>query len=164
VAFLVGAGSGLVIYFDDLLALKSISDVVFYFAGYLRCAIFGPFLVILMKFLRPLLTILVLWPALFLLFIRCLFYLLCQRLLPYRVAHMIDADSLLVYDGKALKKVQLIGVDAPELTGPQKGHQCYDKQALAEASRVLRERSRNLAGRRYLPAVIRISTDATCAM
>jgi endonuclease YncB( thermonuclease family) len=57
------------------------------------------------------------------------------KVAPYRVAHMIDADSLLVYDGKALKKVQLIGVDAPELTGPQKGHQCFDKEALAEASK-----------------------------
>lgn len=87
-----------------------------------------------MKFLRPLLTILVMAGIIFVIY-QVFILPFMPKVAPYRVAHMIDADSLLVYDGKALKKVQLIGVDAPELTGPQKGHQCYDKQALAEASK-----------------------------
>ncbi|MBU1954050.1 thermonuclease family protein [Patescibacteria group bacterium] len=52
-----------------------------------------------------------------------------------KVIHMIDADSLLVMDGGRIERVQLIGVDAPEMAGP-KGEiwQCYNKEAKKEAA------------------------------
>jgi endonuclease YncB( thermonuclease family) len=43
--------------------------------------------------------------------------------------HLIDPDTLIVKEDGKLKLVQLIGIDAPELTGPSKGHQCYDLRA-----------------------------------
>lgn len=47
---------------------------------------------------------------------------------------MEDPDTLLVRVGGKLKKVQLIGVDAPELTGRYKDHQCFDREAKAQAA------------------------------
>jgi len=87
-----------------------------------------------MKFLKPLLTILVMAGIIFCIYQWFILPFL-PKTAPYRIAHMIDADSLLIYDGKKLEKVQLIGVDAPELTGPLKGHQCYDAEAKEEASK-----------------------------
>ena len=46
-----------------------------------------------------------------------------------QVIHLIDGDTLLVKDGKKIEQVQLIGVDAPEHTGPYGWHQCFDDQS-----------------------------------
>ena len=51
-----------------------------------------------------------------------------------KILHMIDADSLIVREGGKIKLVQMIGADAPELTGALKGHQCYDKKSLTAAA------------------------------
>lgn len=46
-----------------------------------------------------------------------------------KIIHLVDADTLLVKDGKKIMQVQLIGVDAPEKTGPYKYPQCFDNEA-----------------------------------
>jgi len=53
-----------------------------------------------------------------------------------KIVHMIDPDSLLVKENGKLEMVQLIGVDAPELTGKAKGHQCFDSQAMKKAAEI----------------------------
>ncbi len=47
-----------------------------------------------------------------------------------KVIHLVDADTLLVKDGDKIMQVQLIGIDAPEKTGPAHSPQCFDSQAL----------------------------------
>jgi micrococcal nuclease len=51
-----------------------------------------------------------------------------------KIVHMIDPDSLIVMENGKLSLVQLIGVDAPELTGSAKGRQCYYETALSKAA------------------------------
>jgi micrococcal nuclease len=56
-------------------------------------------------------------------------------LLPdVKIIHMIDPDSLIVRENGKLMLVQLIGADAPELTGRDKSPQCYDSEALKKAA------------------------------
>lgn len=52
-----------------------------------------------------------------------------------RVIHIFDADSLLVLQDGRVRKVQLIGVDAPEHAGPRGDiSQCYAREAEKLAS------------------------------
>lgn len=45
-----------------------------------------------------------------------------------RVIHVVDADTLLVLEGKKVKEVQLIGADAPEYLSPRQ-YQCFGEEA-----------------------------------
>lgn len=55
------------------------------------------------------------------------------------VVHMEDPDSLIVRVEGKYQRVQLIGVDAPELVGPRKNiKQCYSGEALKGASEYLK--------------------------
>jgi micrococcal nuclease len=80
-----------------------------------------------MRILKPILTLAVMVAAVYLLYT----YLIFPFFFHYvKVIHLVDADTLLVKDGNKIMQVQLIGVDAPEKTGPYKYHQCFDAEAL----------------------------------
>lgn len=80
---------------------------------------------ILTAFGKPLLTVLILSGFIWLLYIFIIFPLLFPKT---KIVHVIDADSLIVLDNGILHKVQLIGVDAPEVM--QDGNsQCYAMEA-----------------------------------
>jgi len=55
-----------------------------------------------------------------------------------KLISMIDPDTLLVRENGKLMYVQLIGADAPELTGPNKNHQCNDSRSLKLAADIFR--------------------------
>jgi micrococcal nuclease len=55
-----------------------------------------------------------------------------------KLVHMIDPDSLIVSEKGKLQGVQLIGVDAPELTGLAKGRQCGDSESLKKAAELFK--------------------------
>ncbi len=79
-----------------------------------------------MKILKPILTLAAMVAAVYLIYT----YLIFPFFFHYvKVIHLVDADTLLVKDGDKIMQVQLIGVDAPEETGPYKFHQCFDDQA-----------------------------------
>jgi micrococcal nuclease len=84
-----------------------------------------------MRFLRPLFTIAVLGLVIFAIYQFMILPLFSPKV---KLIHMIDPDSLLVKENGVLKIVQLIGADAPELTGPLKGRQCFDYKALSGAA------------------------------
>ncbi len=93
-------------------------------------------LIKVMRILKPLAVIFFLG-----LFIAAFYHLL---ILPFffgkaRILTMIDPDSLLVRENGKVFRVQLIGADAPELTGPKKGHQCYDYESLKRAAEFFRK-------------------------
>jgi micrococcal nuclease len=84
-----------------------------------------------MRILRPVFSIAVLGLAVFALY---QFLILPVFFPKAKLIHMIDPDSLLVKENGKLKVVQLIGADAPELTGRLKGRQCGDYMALSGAA------------------------------
>lgn len=86
---------------------------------------------LILRILRPVLTIVLLGIAIFFIYQWLILPLFFAQA---RVVHLIDADTLLVQERGRLKRVQLIGADAPELTGPQKAYQCYDNEALRQAA------------------------------
>lgn len=47
----------------------------------------------------------------------------------YRVVEVIDGDTIKVQYGNEVKKVRLIGIDAPETVDPNKGKECYGEEA-----------------------------------
>jgi|WetSurMetagenome_2_1015567.scaffolds.fasta_scaffold77839_1 micrococcal nuclease len=55
-----------------------------------------------------------------------------------KLVSMIDPDTLLVKENGKLMFVQLIGADAPELTGPNKSRQCDDSRSLKLAADIFR--------------------------
>ncbi len=84
-----------------------------------------------MRFLRLLLTLAVLGAICYGAYV----FLIQPLFFPdVKILHMIDPDSLLVKENGKLKLIQLIGADAPELTGPAKGHQCFDSEAVNRAA------------------------------
>lgn len=86
-----------------------------------------------MRIVRPLIHLLVLGLVVFALYQFVIFPLLKVQA---RVIHMEDPDSLYVMENGAVKKVQLIGVDAPELAGPRHDIvQCYHAEARERAAR-----------------------------
>ena len=80
-----------------------------------------------MRILKPIFTILVLSLVIFGIYEYFIFPVLNRN--NVTLVHMIDPDSLLVRENGKVKVVQLIGADAPELTGLNKDRQCYDYQA-----------------------------------
>lgn len=79
-----------------------------------------------MKFLKPILTLAFMVAAVYLLYV----YVIFPFFFHYaKVIHVVDADTLLVKDGDKVMQVQLIGVDAPEKTGPDKYPQCFDEES-----------------------------------
>lgn len=79
-----------------------------------------------MKILKPIVTLAVMVGAVYLLYT----YVIFPFFFHYaKVVHLVDADTLLVKDGDKLMQVQLIGVDAPEKTGPFKYPQCFDNES-----------------------------------
>ena len=84
-----------------------------------------------MRILRPFFYIAVLGLVIFAIYH---FFILPFLFPNARLIHMIDPDSLLVKENGKLKIVQLIGADAPEITGPLKGRQCDDYTALSGAA------------------------------
>jgi len=55
------------------------------------------------------------------------------------ILHMYDPDSLLVMKDGEIEHVQLIGVDAPEMAGPNRNiTQCYHREANKQAAKLLR--------------------------
>jgi micrococcal nuclease len=85
----------------------------------------------LMRVLKPLAVIIVLGVIIAVFYQMVLFPMLFGKA---KILTMIDPDSLLVRENGKVFKVQLIGADAPELTGYAKSHQCYDYQALQKAA------------------------------
>lgn len=83
-----------------------------------------------MRIIKPLFTVLLLGAAIFAVYF---YFIFPQFEAKAKILHMIDPDSLIVMEEGALKKVQLIGVDAPELTGPYLSYQCYESEAKKEA-------------------------------
>lgn len=79
-----------------------------------------------MKILKPILTLAAMVAAVYLLYTYVIFPFFFHYV---KVIHLVDADTLLVKDGDKIMQVQLIGVDAPEKTGPYKYHQCFDAEA-----------------------------------
>jgi micrococcal nuclease len=79
-----------------------------------------------MKFLKPILTLASMVGAVYLLYTYVIFPFFSHYA---KVIHVVDADTLLVKDGEKVMQVQLIGVDAPEKTGPGKYSQCFDDEA-----------------------------------
>ncbi len=79
-----------------------------------------------MKFLKPILTLAAMVGAVYLLYTYVIFPFFFHYV---KVIHVVDADTLLVKDGGKVMQVQLIGVDAPEKTGPGKYSQCFDDEA-----------------------------------
>ncbi len=79
-----------------------------------------------MRILRPFFTLAVLVLIVYSLYQFIVFPLLNGR--TY-IVHMTDPDSLIVMEGGKLKRVQLIGVDAPETTGVDGSAQCFDEEA-----------------------------------
>lgn len=65
-----------------------------------------------------------------------------------KVLHVFDADSLLVMQDGRVRRVQLIGVDAPEHAGPNGDiHECFADEATRVAADFFKmERDINLAG------------------
>ena len=79
-----------------------------------------------MRIIRPILTLAVMVAIVYGLYSFVIFPFFFHYV---KVVHLVDADTLLVKDGQKLAQVQLIGVDAPEKTGPAHSHQCFDDQA-----------------------------------
>lgn len=79
-----------------------------------------------MRFLKPIFTVVLLGVVIF-----AIYQWVVLPLFPktVRVAHLIDGDTLIVMENGKPKIVQLIGADAPERTGTNKDHQCFDAQA-----------------------------------
>jgi micrococcal nuclease len=80
-----------------------------------------------MRILKPIFTILVLALIIFGIYQYFIFPVLNKN--NVSLVYLIDPDSLLVRENGKVHLVQLIGADAPELTGPNKDRQCYDYQA-----------------------------------
>lgn len=55
----------------------------------------------------------------------------------YRVANVVDGDTIEVSIDGRLQKVRLIGMDTPEVVDPRKVVQCFGREASAEAKRRL---------------------------
>lgn len=88
-----------------------------------------------MRLIKPVLTIL----ALGLVIYGVYHFLLLPLLIGNtKIVYMPDPDTLVVMDNGKLKRVQLIGADAPEPTGPKKSAQCYDRKALKRAAELFR--------------------------
>jgi len=88
-----------------------------------------------MRILRPLFTIAVLGLIIFAVY---QFYIIPMFFSNAKLLHLVDADTLLVRENGKIKIVQLIGVDAPELTGPKKSRQCFDSSAKSSAAAYFR--------------------------
>jgi len=85
-----------------------------------------------MRFLRPIMHLLFLTLIVFVIYNFVVFPIF---LVKAKIIHMIDADSLIVMDGGHIEKVQLIGVDAPEMAGLNGNiWQCYNREAKKEAA------------------------------
>ncbi len=84
-----------------------------------------------MRFLKPIFTIFVLGLIIYGLYQWFIIPFFFQNA---KLLHLIDADTLMVKENGKIKLVQLIGADAPELTGPLQGHQCLDFQSLSGAA------------------------------
>ncbi len=82
-----------------------------------------------MRFIRPLISIAILALAIFLLYQFVLWPFFFQN--KAKIVHMIDPDSYIVMQDGMLKKIQLIGVDAPEATTVKgkKVKQCFSGEA-----------------------------------
>jgi len=88
-----------------------------------------------MRLIKPILTILVLSLVIYGIY----YFLLLPMLLGnVKLISMIDPDTLLVKENGKMETVQLIGVDAPEKTGPAKSPQCYDSQAMRKAAEIFK--------------------------
>lgn len=83
-----------------------------------------------MKILRPILTLAVMVAAVYLLYTYVIFPFFFHYV---KIIHVVDADTLLVKDGNKIMRVQLIGVDAPEKTGPGRYPQCFDDESKHQA-------------------------------
>ena len=85
-----------------------------------------------MRILRVVATIILLSALIF-----CLYQFVIAPIFlapKVRIAHMIDPDSYLILQDGKIRRLQLIGVDAPEAAGPKRDiHQCYAEQAQKEA-------------------------------
>jgi len=79
-----------------------------------------------MKILKPVLTLAIMVAAVYLFYTYVIFPFFFHYV---KVIHMVDADTLWVKDGDKIMQVQLIGVDAPEKTGPYKYPQCFDNES-----------------------------------
>lgn len=79
-----------------------------------------------MKILKPIFVILMLALVIFGFYQLVIFPMMKTNT---QIVHMIDPDTLLVMENGKLEEVQLIGADAPELTGEYKDRQCFDFQA-----------------------------------
>lgn len=81
-----------------------------------------------MRILRPIFHLLVLAAVVFLIYQFVIFPVIMTA--RARVIHVLDADSLMIMEDGAVKKVQLIGVDAPE--GRQECLAATARQAAAD--------------------------------
>jgi micrococcal nuclease len=97
-----------------------------------------------MRILKPLFTVFVLAAAIFAVY----YYFIWPHLeSTAKIVHLTDPDSIMVMEDGELKKVQLIGLDAPELTGPYFSMQCYESEAKKEAVKFFnKERELRLSG------------------
>lgn len=84
-----------------------------------------------MRILKPIFTVLVLGAIIFVIYQWFIFPLFSGKT---KLVHIIDPDTFLVLEGGKLKKIQLIGVDAPEYTH-SKNSQCFDKEAKKMATK-----------------------------
>ncbi len=79
-----------------------------------------------MRILKPILTLLVLAAIVYFAYQWFIFPLFQPKA---KVIHVMDADTLLVKENGKLKVVQLIGVDAPEVSEDGSRHQCFYEEA-----------------------------------
>ncbi len=87
-----------------------------------------------MRILRPLFHLAVIGLIVFAVYYFLIFPMLTVKA---KVVHMYDPDSLLVLQDGVMEKVQLIGVDAPEMGGAERNiWQCYHREAEKQAAQL----------------------------
>lgn len=84
-----------------------------------------------MRILRPLFHLVVIALIVFLLYTYAIFPLFTVKA---QVIHLIDADTLVVKMGDTVKRVQLIGVDAPDVAAGGSVEQCLSWKARKTAA------------------------------
>lgn len=89
-----------------------------------------------MRILRPLFHLAVVALIVFLLYVYVIFPFFTVKA---QVIHLIDADTLMVKADGKVKKVQLIGVDAPDVAAGGFGEECLSWQARKVAANLFAE-------------------------
>lgn len=89
-----------------------------------------------MRILRPLFHLVVIGLVVFLIYQFLIFPLFTVRA---QVIHLIDADTLMVKQDNVVKKIQLIGVDAPDVAQGGNYKQCLSIEARKKVAELFRE-------------------------